>query len=287
MSKVAVLLPAYNEEVAIASMVMLCLKHVDEVIVIDDGSKDRTSELGKLTGATVLSHSTNRGKGAALKTGFDYVKDKFDVVVTIDADGQHNPDEIPYLIKPILDNNADIVNGSRYINGHDTDTPKYRRVGQTVLDTATNIASGIKITDTQSGFRAFSNDSLNHFREIPEDFGIESDMLIEAGNAGLRVVEVEISVRYDVDGSTDNPVTHGVSVLLRILGYMRLNRPLYYYGVSGAIILFFGILITLTVYNSIYVDNLYLMGVGIFVVILGIVLLFSGLMTDVVNKFKK
>ncbi|WP_455645900.1 glycosyltransferase family 2 protein [Methanosphaera sp.] len=286
MSNVAVLLPAYNEEVSIASMILLSSKYADEVIVIDDGSLDRTSEVSKLAGATVLRHETNEGKGAALKTGFSYAKD-FDIIVTIDADGQHNPGEIPLVIKPIEDGVADIVNGSRYINGGDKNTPKYRRVGQTVLDTATNIASGVKLTDTQSGFRAFSSDSVKYFNFDPDGFGIESDMLIEASNHNLSIMEVEITVRYDVETSTDNPVVQGLSVLMRILEIMRFNRPLYFYGISGAIILFFGILILLTIRNTMYSSNIYLMSIGIFVIIMGIILFLSGILTDTMTRFKK
>ncbi len=285
MTKVAILLPAYNEEVAIASMILLSSKYADEVIVIDDGSTDRTKEVSQLAGATVLSHKINKGKGVALKTGFDYAK-KYDIIVTIDADGQHNPLEIPLLIKPIEEDIADLVNGSRYINKQDTSTPKYRRIGQTVLDTATNIASGVKITDSQSGFRAFSSKCFNCFNFDPEGFGIESDMLIEAANNNLRICEVEISVRYDVNTTTANPVIQGVSVLLRVLELMRFNRPLYFYGISGAIILFFGILIYLSIQATSLSNNLYLNAVGIFVIIMGIVLIFSGVLTDFLNKFK-
>ena len=285
MTKVAILLPAYNEEVAIASMILLSSKYADEVIVIDDGSTDRTKEVSQLAGATVLSHKINKGKGVALKTGFDYAKN-YDIIVTIDADGQHNPLEIPLLIKPIEEDIADLVNGSRYINKQDTSTPKYRRIGQTVLDTATNIASGVKITDSQSGFRAFSSKCFNCFNFDPEGFGIESDMLIEAANNNLRICEVEISVRYDVNTTTANPVIQGVSVLLRVLELMRFNRPLYFYGISGAIILFFGILIYLSIQATSLSNNLYLNAVGIFVIIMGIVLIFSGVLTDFLNKFK-
>ena len=285
MTKVAILLPAYNEEVAIASMILLSSKYADEVIVIDDGSTDRTKEVSQLAGATVLSHKINKGKGVALKTGFDYAK-KYDIIVTIDADGQHNPLEIPLLIKPIEEDIADLVNGSRYINKQDTSTPKYRRIGQTVLDTATNIASGVKITDSQSGFRAFSSKCFNCFNFDPEGFGIESDMLIEAANNNLRICEVEISVRYDVNTTTANPVIQGVSVLLRVLELIRFNRPLYFYGISGAIILFFGILIYLSIQATSLSNNLYLNAVGIFVIIMGIVLIFSGVLTDFLNKFK-
>jgi glycosyltransferase involved in cell wall biosynthesis len=286
MSKVAVLLPAYNEEVSIASMVLLSLQYADEVIVIDDGSSDRTSEVSRLAGATVLSHITNKGKGAALKTGFKYAQD-YDIIVTIDADGQHNPSEIPDVIKPIMEDRADIVNGSRYIAGKDTTTPTYRRVGQTVLDNATYLASGVKLTDTQSGFRAFSSKSIEYFNFDPNGFGIESDMLIEASVNKLRIVEVEITVRYDVNTTTDNPIVQGFSVLMRILELMRFNRPLYFYGISGSIVLFLGILIILTVKASLFTNNIYISAIGYFIVVMGLFLLFFGLFSDTVNRFKK
>ena len=286
MSKVAVLLPAYNEEVSIASMVLLSLQYADEVIVIDDGSSDRTSEVSRLAGATVLSHTTNKGKGAALKTGFKYAQD-YDIIVTIDADGQHNPSEIPDVIKPIMEDRADIVNGSRYIAGKDTTTPTYRRVGQTVLDNATYLASGVKLTDTQSGFRAFSSKSIEYFNFDPNGFGIESDMLIEASVNKLRIVEVEITVRYDVNTTTDNPIVQGFSVLMRILELMRFNRPLYFYGISGSIVLFLGILIILTVKASLFTNNIYISAIGYFIVVIGLFLLFFGLFSDTVNRFKK
>jgi glycosyltransferase involved in cell wall biosynthesis len=139
------------------------------------------------------------------------------VIVTIDADGQHNPDEIPSLIKPIIEDGADLVNGSRYMNGPEENTPAYRRVGQQVLDNATNISAGIKVTDSQSGFRAFSPAACKVFRFYDTGFGIESEMLVDVAEAGLKIVEVPITVRYDVDGSTKNPVTHGVGVLLKII----------------------------------------------------------------------
>ena len=286
MSKGAVLLPAYKEEVSIASVILLSLQYADEVIVIDDGSSDRTSEVSRLAGATVLSHTTNKGKGAALKTGFKYAQD-YDIIVTIDADGQHNPSEIPDVIKPIMEDRADIVNGSRYIAGKDTTTPTYRRVGQTVLDNATYLASGVKLTDTQSGFRAFSSKSIEYFNFDPNGFGIESDMLIEASVNKLRIVEVEITVRYDVNTTTDNPIVQGFSVLMRILELMRFNRPLYFYGISGSIVLFLGILIILTVKASLFTNNIYISAIGYFIVVMGLFLLFFGLFSDTVNRFKK
>lgn len=217
MVKSIAIIPAFNEEVAIGSIILRTLKYVDNVLVIDDGSNDKTKEVSLLAGAHVLTHPTNYGKGVALKSAFDYIKDlDYDIIITIDGDGQHNPDEIPDLIKPIIEEGIDLVNGSRYMNGPEENTPAYRRVGQQVLDKATNISAGINVTDSQSGFRAFSNQAIQCFRFNDTGFGIESEMLADAAESGLKIAEVPITVRYDVNSSTKNPVTHGVGVLLKI-----------------------------------------------------------------------
>ncbi|HIH71382.1 MAG TPA: glycosyltransferase family 2 protein, partial [Methanothermobacter thermautotrophicus] len=218
-------------------------EHVDEVIVVDDGSADRTAHVAEMAGARVIRHHRNLGKGAALKTGFEAAD--ADVIVTLDADAQHNPAEIPKLVEPILRGEADVVNGSRYLHGRDENTPRYRRVGQKILDRATNISTGLDITDTQSGFRAFSSASIPHFRFRDPGFVVESEMLADAAEAGLRIVEVEVGVRYDVDGSTRNPISHGVSVLLRIIGDLELKRPLYYFTLPGLIIGITGAILSL------------------------------------------
>ena len=215
MANVVAIIPAYNEEKALADVIGKTLEHVDEVIVIDDGSSDKTSEVAIGAGARVIKHSVNLGKGEALKSGFKAIGDD-SIIITIDGDGQHNPSEIPDLVRPIIEDGADLVNGSRYMNGPEENTPAYRRVGQKVLDIATNISAGTKVTDSQSGFRAFSSKSKNVFRFKDTGFGIESEMLVDASEAGLKIVEVPITVRYDLDGSTKDPITHGVGVLFNI-----------------------------------------------------------------------
>ena len=215
MANVVAIIPAYNEETALADVICKTLEHVDEVIVVDDGSSDKTSEVAIGAGARVIKHSVNLGKGEALKSGFKAIGDD-SIIITIDGDGQHNPSEIPDLVRPIIEDGADLVNGSRYMNGPEENTPAYRRVGQKVLDIATNISAGTKVTDSQSGFRAFSSKSKNVFRFKDTGFGIESEMLVDASEAGLKIVEVPITVRYDLDGSTKDPITHGVGVLFNI-----------------------------------------------------------------------
>ena len=216
MVNLVAIIPAFNEEEALPDVIAKTLKYVDKVIIVNDGSIDKTAEVAIEAGAEVINHSTNLGKGEALKSGFKAVGND-SIIITIDGDGQHNPDEIPDLIKPIIENGADLVNGSRYMNGPEENTPAYRRVGQRVLDIATNISAGITVTDSQSGFRAFAPKSKSCFRFKETGFGIESEMLVDAAEAGLKIVEVPITVRYDVDGSTKDPITHGVGVLLRII----------------------------------------------------------------------
>jgi len=244
MSRITALLPAYNEETSIGSVVLCTRKYADRVIVIDDGSIDRTAEVAALAGAEVLRHPQNRGKGAALKTGFESLNGD-EVIVTIDTDGQHNPSDIPSIIEPILRGEADMVNGSRYLNGDKKDTPLYRRVGQKVLDTATNLESGLSITDSQSGFRAFSGQVKDIFRFQQNGLAIESEMLADAAAAGLRIKEVEIGVRYDVDCSSEHPVKHGFRVLFKVLHDMELRRPLYYFTAPGLVMTGIGVLLGL------------------------------------------
>ena len=244
MPLITALLPAYNEEVSIGSMVLLTRQFADRVIVVDDGSSDRTAEVAVMAGAEVLRHPENRGKGAALKTGFALMNGD-SVIVTIDTDGQHDPADIPRLVEPILQGEADMVNGSRYLNGDKKDTPFYRRVGQKVLDTATNFDAGLSVTDSQSGFRAFSGRAKEVFRFHQNGLAIESEMLADAAAAGLRIKEVAIGVRYDVGTSSEHPVTHGVRVLVNVLHDMELRRPLFYFTVPGMLLAGAGILMGL------------------------------------------
>jgi glycosyltransferase involved in cell wall biosynthesis len=232
-------------------VVLRTKQYSDRVIVIDDGSSDRTAEVAALAGAEVLRHSKNQGKGAALKTGFASLNGS-GVIITIDTDGQHNPVDIPRLVTPILAGEADMVNGSRYLNGNKKDTPLYRRLGQKVLDAATNIDSGLSVTDSQSGFRAFAPSTKEAFHFKQNGLAIESEMLADAAAAGLRVQEVEIGVRYDVDGSSEHPVAHGVRVLVKVLHDMELRRPLYYFTVPGMLMAGAGIFMGLDFLQTFY-----------------------------------
>lgn len=270
MSGITAILPAYNEEVAIGSVVLRTKEYADRVIVIDDGSSDHTAEVAEMAGAEVIRHPQNKGKGAALKTGFAALNSP-SAVVTIDTDGQHDPADIPKLVEPILQGEADMVNGSRYINGNKKDTPLYRRLGQVVLDKATNLDSGLSVTDSQSGFRAFNPDFRDVFRFGANGLAIESEMLADAAAAGMRIKEVEIGVRYDVDGSSEHPVAHGVRVLVKVLHDMEYRRPLYYFTLPGAVMAAIGIGMGLEFLRIFYHGGALYFGPTLFMVLLTLV----------------
>lgn len=289
--EILAILPAYNEEVSIGSIVLHARQHADRVIVIDDGSSDRTTEMAKLAGAEVIRHPFNKGKGAALKTGFkEASKNGTKVIVTMDTDGQHDPEEIPKLIAPILSGEADMVNGSRYMNGNGKNTPFYRRIGQNVLDTATNMNSGLSITDTQSGFRAFAAQTAPVFRFRSDGLAIESEMLMDAANAGLKVKEVEIGVRYDVDCSTENPVSHGLKVMVKVLHDMELNRPLYYFTLPGMTFAAAGILMGLSFLRVFYLGGSLMFGPTLLMILLTLVgsfMAFTGIILHSMSRMIK
>ena len=292
---ITAILPAFNEEVSIGSIVLHARQHADHVVVIDDGSKDRTSEMAKLAGAEVIRHPKNMGKGKALRTGFEHAgKNGCEVVITMDTDGQHDPDDIEKLVAPILNGEADVVNGSRYMNGNDENTPFYRRIGQNILDKATNLNAGLQITDTQSGFRAFSRHTLPAFRFKSNGLAIESEMLMDAANAGLRIKEVSIGVRYDVGSPSENPIKHGFGVLANVIHDMELNRPLIYFTLPGAILSIIGLAMGFTFLQKFFDGGGLNFGPTLLMILfalIGTFMMFTGIllhtMSRLINENKK
>lgn len=286
MGGITAILPAFNEEVAIGSIVLRTKQFADRVIVVDDGSSDRTADVARLAGAEVIQHSENRGKGAALKTGFESLNGA-DIIVTMDTDGQHDPVDIPRLVEPILKGDADLVNGSRYINGNKKDTPLYRRLGQIVLDRATNINSGLSVTDSQSGFRAFAAYTSNIFRFRENGLAIESEMLADAARAGLRIKEVEIGVRYDVDCSTEHPIKHGIRVLLKVLNDIELRRPLYYFTLPGILATALGVGLGLELLRIFFHGGTLYFGPALLMVLLTLLGSFTALTGIILHSISK
>ena len=284
-AKTLLAIPAYNEEVAIGSIVLKAREYVDEVLVIDDGSQDDTRRVAKLAQAIVLSHHTNMGKGAAIRTAFDYVRrNHHEILVVLDGDGQHDCDEIPNLTRHIALGAADVVVGTRW--GKTNGMPLYRRAGKRVLDYATAAFTGL-LTDSQCGYRAFSRKAVEVLDLQSMGFGVESETLIQAKEAGLTVAEVPISSRYDVAGSTLRPVEHGYRVVDSILRVVAERHPLFSFGLPGLVVLLLGIymgLYTFQVYNATAAFAIGHSLLAVILVILGSLGIFVGVILNILPK---
>ena len=248
-----VCIPAYNEETKIKDVVKKSLPYVDKVIVCDDGSTDSTAALSKKAGAIVISHTTNLGYGAAISTLFDYCrKNNAEIMVTLDGDGQHNPDQVPDLINIILKHNVDVVIGSRSLRD-DKDLPSYRRAGIKIITSTINSATDLKVTDSQSGFRAYSRTAIDLIRPAESGMAVSTEILLKISNNGLSIAEVPITVSYTGDTSTEHPVSHGAHVIGTTLKYVSIKHPMYFYGIPGILLFISGLIMGVSFLDS-YLD---------------------------------
>jgi len=242
--KITVGIPAYNEEKNIAKIIVKLKKTVDQIIVCDDGSTDSTSEIAESLGATVVKHAKNSGYGMAIRSIFLKSREiNADILVTLDADGQHKIEDINKIIKPVVDGEADISIGSRFLK-EDNNTPGYRKLGVKIITKVTNSSLSEKITDAQSGFRAYSNKVLQSLTPADSGMGISTEILIKSSNLGLKIVEVPTEIQYEGDTSTQNPVSHGTEVLMSTLKYISIERPLRFYGIPSFIFFVIGLTFT-------------------------------------------
>jgi len=242
--RISVIIPAFNEEVAIGSVVLGAKQFSDQVIVIDDGSTDRTARIAELAGAKVISLERNSGKAHALMYGLQLPEnDECDAIVVMDGDGQHRPEDIISVIGPVLSREADLVIGSRYM-GDGNDVPRYRQLGQGILNHLTNISTEVKISDSQSGLRALSAKALDNLDFASENYNIESDMIFHFTNRGLIIKEVPINVRYDVpNGHKKNSLTMGMGLMGNVVSIVGYKRPLIIFGIPGMLLLLAGLLV--------------------------------------------
>lgn len=220
-------IPCFNTKPFIAGVVSKAKQYVDQVIVIDDGSNDGTAEVARATGATVINHGTNRGYGEAIKSCFEVAKaNSADILVTLDGDGQHEPDEIPQVMAPILRRQADLVIGSRFLaNQHNM--PKYRRFGIGVITFLWNLGSQVKVTDAQSGFRAYSSKEFGNISIAEKGMGVSIETLEKARRKGAIIKEVAISCSYGPSILSWSAIRHGVGVALSTIR-IRLKSKLFW-----------------------------------------------------------
>ena len=279
--KITIGIPAYNEEKNIAKIIIKLKKITDSIIVCDDGSSDMTSEIAKNLGVIVISHKKNMGYGAAIRTIFEKSAEiGSDILVTFDADGQHRIEDVSRVLHPLENSEADIVIGSRFL-GKQNNVPNYRKLGIKVITQVTNSSIKTKLTDSQSGFRAYSKQVLSKISLSEIGMGISTEILIKASSGGLRITEVPITILYSGDTSTHNPVSHGTSVLFSTIKFTSIEHPLKFYGIPSVIFLTIGVIFT-SLAVQYYVDvgrlntDLTLIGAG--TILIGIILLISAIL---------
>lgn len=216
-------IPAYNEEKTIAEVVLKAGCHVGKVLVCDDGSKDMTQIIARKNGAHVVEHKKNMGYGATMQTLFIKARELgADVLVVFDGDGQHDPDEIPELVKPVLEGRADIVIGSRFMKDARRDIPFYRRMGILAITLLTKIFSGCPISDAQSGFRAFNRKALEELKITELGWGSSVEVFFRAHDVGLRIFEVPVNCDYKdyPKASKHDPLRQGISIVASIFHHV-------------------------------------------------------------------
>ena len=284
-----VAIPCYNEVKTIGTVVLKAKQYVDEVVVIDDGSTDDTANVAKIAGATVVRHGGNKGYGAAIKSCFQYARDhEYDVMTVLDGDGQHDPDEIQTVMRPVTKGAVDISIGSRFLDEASKKIPRYRRFGIWMLTRFTNAGSkngNHRVTDGQSGFRAYSRKAIAAIHPKDHDMGVSAEILLQGRKNNLRYEEVPITVDYDIDGSTKRPIGHGVGVILSILKYMEVEHALLFFGIPGILMFLSGFGLGWTVYLDYIKTHVFPIGesfVTVALLLLGVLFGMTGLILHAV-----
>ncbi len=245
-----VCIPAFNEENTIGEIVEKSLQYADKVIVCNDGSTDNTEKIAKEKGAIIINHKKNLGYGAAIITLFEEAqKQNAEIMITLDGDGQHNPEQIPALISALTENNVDVVIGSRFLDKN-TNSPGYRQTGIKIITSASNFGTNFKVSDSQSGFRVYSKKAINAIHPTEEGMSVSTEILLKASNKGLSVAEVPITVSYEGETSTHKPVPQGVSVLMNTLKFISVKHPITFYGFPGIAMIIGG-----TVFGALFLDE--------------------------------
>jgi glycosyltransferase involved in cell wall biosynthesis len=279
--KITVGIPAYNEEKNIAKIISQIKEITSSIIVCDDHSTDDTGSIAKSLGVDVVTHSKNMGYGEAIKSIFAKAREiDSDVLITMDADGQHRIEDLKKILKPITSGVVDVSIGSRFLDGTVENVPSYRKFGIKVLTKLTNISLNNSITDSQSGFRAYSKKAITQIIPTESGMAISNEILLKAAYNNLKIDEVPIVVLYDGDTSTHNPVSHGTSVFVSTVKFIAIEHPLQFFVLPGLLILLLGLSFVLWALqlftdSGVLVTNITLIGIAC--LIFGAIFMINGI----------
>ena len=241
--EITVGIPAFNEEKNISEIIKNLKKFSNKIIVCDDGSSDSTGKIAEEMGVIVIRHEKNLGYGAAIRSIFLKAREeKSESLITLDSDGQHRIKDIQTVIEPIKNGTSDLVIGSRFLENDGKNVPGYRKVGIKILTKLVNTSLEKNITDSQSGFRGYGKRVIEEITPSELGMGVSNEILIKASKKGFQITEVPIIILYDGDTSSQNPISHGSSVLMSTLKFISMEHPLKFYGIPGSIFLTIGLI---------------------------------------------
>jgi glycosyltransferase involved in cell wall biosynthesis len=290
--KITVGIPSYNEEKNIAGIIQRLSEIADTIIVCNDGSTDNTGKIAEKMGAVVINHKRNLGYGGAIRSLFLKARElNCDMLVTLDSDGQHRLEDVLPVSEPIIKNQADLVIGSRFLKDDPENIPKYRQAGIKMITKLANVSLEESVTDSQSGFRAYSKNVLSEVTPSEQGMGVSNEILMKSSKKGFKITEVPIVVSYEGDTSTQNPISHGASVTLSTLKFISIEHPLKFYGIPGIISLAIGLIFTIMTIQGFTETRQILLGtaiIGVGTIIFGTVLLMTSIMLySVVNLIRE
>ena len=300
--KLVVIIPAYNEENTIADVIDQIPRKIQginkvEVLVVNDGSKDKTPEIAKKKNAIVVSHQYNKGVGAAFQTGIDKALElKADIVVNIDADGQFNPLDIPRLIQPILDEKADMVTASRFKDKSlMPKMPLHKKIGNKMFSGLTSFLVGRKFFDTQCGYRSYSRKALLNLNLFGK-FTYTQEAFLDLASKGMKIIEIPLAIKgirkYGNSKVANNVFSYTFRALDIILRTVRDYKPLMFFGSIGLTVFLFGLFSGMFVFihwirthaTSPYTSLIQIAGIFL---ILGFLLMFLALIADMNSRIRR
>jgi glycosyltransferase involved in cell wall biosynthesis len=292
--RIVAVIPAFNESENIANILTDTIINVNYAIVVDDGSSDDTALRAQTFSNTkVLRNKRNIGKGSSLRRGFiEALKFYPDIVVTLDADGQHNPKDIPRLVNAVKEQDADIVIGSRFTKGSIIDAPRSRQFGLSLINSVNRRLVRSLVNDTSSGFRAYTRHAISSVLDLDaKGYALEFEQIAKAESYGLNIIEVPVSVKYKglTRTSKKSSVVLGANILSTLLKIAVERRPLLYFGTSGLILVAIAAIVAveaLILFNETRYFSIPLALVTLGVGLIGLLLLLISFVLQVMKRIR-